>query len=80
VSLDLQGNGAGNRRELSVPSSKSAYPLSLGKGKRMNSPPFSPSPFAYGEATVTDMHDSASGGSLPVERWNELLTSPGFDI
>jgi ATP-dependent DNA ligase I len=32
-----------------------------------------------GEGSYGHGHDSASGGSLPVERWNELLTSLGFD-
>ncbi|MBW4546959.1 MAG: ATP-dependent DNA ligase [Symplocastrum torsivum CPER-KK1] len=33
-----------------------------------------------GEGSYGHGHDSASGGSLPVERWNELLTSLGFEI
>jgi single-stranded DNA-specific DHH superfamily exonuclease len=32
-----------------------------------------------GEGSYGHGHDSASGGSLPVERWNELLTSLGFE-
>lgn len=25
-------------------------------------------------------HDSASGGSLPIEKWHELLSKLGFDV
>jgi single-stranded DNA-specific DHH superfamily exonuclease len=32
-----------------------------------------------GEGSYGHGHDSASGGSLPVERWNELLSSLGFE-
>ena len=32
-----------------------------------------------GEGSYGHGHNSASGGSLPVERWNELLTSLGFE-
>ena len=32
-----------------------------------------------GEGSYGHGHDSASGGSLPVERWHELLTSLGFE-
>jgi single-stranded DNA-specific DHH superfamily exonuclease len=32
-----------------------------------------------GEGSYGHGHDSASGGSLPVERWNELLTCLGFE-
>ena len=33
-----------------------------------------------GEGNYGHGHDSASGGSLPVERWNELLIKLGFNI
>ena len=33
-----------------------------------------------GEGSYGHGHDSASGGSLPVERWNELLVKLGFDL
>ena len=33
-----------------------------------------------GEGNYGHGHDSASGGSLPVERWNELLMKLGFNI
>lgn len=33
-----------------------------------------------GEGSYGHGHDFASGGSLPPERWNELLTGLGFDI
>ena len=32
-----------------------------------------------GEGYHRHGHDQASGGSLPVERWNELLGKLGFD-
>jgi len=32
-----------------------------------------------GEGSYGHGHDSASGGSLPVERWNDLLSSLGFE-
>lgn len=41
----------------------------------LNSVDLSPGEGSYGKG-----HDSASGGSLPVERWNELLSSLGFEI
>jgi len=40
----------------------------------LNSVDLSPGEESYGHG-----HDSASGGSLPVERWNELLASLGFE-
>jgi len=40
----------------------------------LNSVDLSPGEGSYGHG-----HDSASGGSLPVERWNELLASLGFE-
>ncbi|MEG4508422.1 ATP-dependent DNA ligase [Microcoleus sp. F6_B4] len=40
----------------------------------LNSVELSPGEGSYGHG-----HDSASGGSLPVERWNELLASLGFE-
>lgn len=40
----------------------------------LNSVDLSPGEGSYGKG-----HDSASGGSLPVERWNELLSSLGFE-
>lgn len=33
-----------------------------------------------GEGSYGHGHDSASGGSLPVERWNELLVKVGFNL
>lgn len=33
-----------------------------------------------GEGNYGHGHDSASGGSLPMERWNELLIKLGFNI
>lgn len=33
-----------------------------------------------GEGSYGHGHDSASGGSLPVERWNELLVKLGFNL
>ena len=33
-----------------------------------------------GEGSYGHGHDSASGGSLPVEQWHELLTKLGFDV
>lgn len=40
----------------------------------LNSVDLSPGEGSYGHG-----HDTASGGSLPVERWNELLASLGFE-
>lgn len=37
------------------------------------------SAISEGEGSFGHGHDMASGGSLPVERWNELLASFGFD-
>ncbi|MDQ2731865.1 MAG: phosphoesterase, partial [Armatimonadota bacterium] len=35
-------------------------------------------PLSEGEGSYANGHDQASGGSLPVDRWNELLAAMGF--